>query len=887
MVVNGGLGMRCKILSLLSLVHLALLVVWADRVPLKSAVEKSALLSLRTSLGIKARDWPKLADPCSAWVGIDCWNGSVVGVNLYGLSRTKSGALNPRFDVESLVNLTRLEVFNSTGFALPDAIPEWFGERLGSLRVLDLRSSSVVGSIPESLGGLRELNALVLSDNLIDGGIPVALKNWSRLEVLDLSHNKLEGSVPLVFQFLLNIIRIDLSSNRLSGLLPDSLSGLSKLKYLNLSSNYFTADIPAQLGNISELVELDLGSNLFTGALPKSMAGLKRLQKMSTVNNDLEGPLSDEMFLELEELEYLDLSQNRFGGAFPSALWYLPKLTFFDASGNNFTGTLTGLSSNISAANAVFNLSNNLLYGGLASQLGKYSVFDFSGNYFAGNVPSDAMNHSILIKNCLQSVGSQRSFEDCRFFYAQRGLSFDSFGAFSPIQPPLPEPSPKSSMRLPYVLAGVFGGIGFIVIVVVVLLCIIKTYSKGHVNQRGSADIGPVPDDGKSNPSGFGESFTFDQLVQLTGNFSESNLIKHGHSGDLFRGVLDGIHVVIKKADLNTIKKESYLSELEFLSQVSHTRLIPFLGHCLEHDSNNFLVYKHMPNGDLSNALYKKTKMADGTLQSLDWITRSKIAIGAAEGLCYLHHECVPPFIHRDVQSTSILLDDKFEVRLGSLSQVHAQQNVTTRCWRSSCSSDQFRSGSPAGTCAYDVYCFGKVLLELVTGQVGMSNADEATIKQWLEQTLPHISIHDKEPMSKIMDSSLVLDDDLIDEVWSMAIVARTCLNAKPSKRPSMRHILQALENPLTLIRDVQFSSARLETSSSRKSWTAAFLGSWRQGSLDSTTLPRQTNRENHGGLKHSGRLITQWSSRYSHSSSRKRQAIEICPEPVDFEREA
>ena len=89
------------------------------------------------------------------------------------------------------------------------------------------------------------------------------------------------------------------------------------------------------------------------------------------------------------------------------------------------------------------------------------------------------------------------------------------------------------------------------------------------------------------------------------------------------------------------------MMELDVLNKVSHMRLVPLLGHCLEHDSEKLLVYKYMPNGDLYNSLYRVTNLEDDNLQSLDQITRLKIAIGAAEGLSYLHHECSPPLVHR------------------------------------------------------------------------------------------------------------------------------------------------------------------------------------------------------------------------------------------------
>ncbi|PWA95562.1 Concanavalin A-like lectin/glucanase, subgroup [Artemisia annua] len=127
------------------------------------------------------------------------------------------------------------------------------------------------------------------------------------------------------------------------------------------------------------------------------------------------------------------------------------------------------------------------------------------------------------------------------------------------------------------------------------------------------------------------------KMLQATTGFSDANLLKHGHSGDIFSGKLeDGISVVIKKIDMRSSRKDCYMTEVEFFSTCTHTRFVPFLGHCLEHEIEKLLVYKHMPNRDLSNSLYRSTSLEDDGLQSLDWITRLKIAIGAAEALAYL-----------------------------------------------------------------------------------------------------------------------------------------------------------------------------------------------------------------------------------------------------------
>ncbi|KAM7462741.1 hypothetical protein LguiA_030862 [Lonicera macranthoides] len=264
---------------------------------------------------------------------------------------------------------------------------------------------------------------------------------------------------------------------------------------------------------------------------------------------------------------------------------------------------------------------------------------------------------------------------------------------------------------------------------------------------------------GQITTSFLGEVFTYQQILQATGEFNNINLLKNGHSGDLFRGILEGgVPVVIKGIDLGSVKKELYMLELDAFNKVSHSRFVPLLGHCMENENEKFLIYKYMPNADLSSSLFRKTNFEDDTLSSLDWITRLKIAIGVAE--------------------------------------------VT-----------------PALTCAHDVYCFGKVLLELVTGELGISASTDGTRKEWLEQTIHCISISDKELVTKIVDPSLVIDEDLLEEVWAMAVLAKSCLNPKPSRRPLMKYILKALENPVMVVREEDISSttnsARLSINSS------------------------------------------------------------------------
>ncbi|CAA0827657.1 Probable LRR receptor-like serine/threonine-protein kinase [Striga hermonthica] len=843
-----------------------------------SGQDRSSLLELRSSLGLRAREWPIKSDPCASWVGIQCSGGRVTGISISGFRRTRRGSRNPQFSVDALRNLTLLSSFNASNFALPGSIPEWLGSELGALQVLDLRSCSVNGVIPATLGNLSGLVELYLSNNNLTGVIPSSIGQLTSLNVLDLSQNMLTGQTPAPFSVLRNLTVLDLSSNFLSGPIPPEIGTFSGLQFLNLSRNSFSSSIPTQLVSLSSLINLDLAFNSLSGPLPADFRALRNLRRLLIGSNFLTGQL-------------------------PDTLWSIPSLQFLDVSGNNFTGILPSnttpsprLTNDSSAS--VLNISRNSFYGSITPLITRFSSVDLSGNYFEGAIPIYARGPTqFLDRNCLRNLTTQRSLAECSSFYAERNLVFDNFG-----QPnaPLPPHRPgRRSRRSVVLLASVLGGIGLIgiLLLIIMLFIIVCKRRRARTSQRGVVTVGPVPAGSPPPPEGqildftsLGEKFAYEKILEFTGDFNEKNLLKKGHSGDLYRGVLEGGEpVVVKKFDLSSsVKKESYASELELFSKVSHPRLVPLVGHCLEKEDEKFLVYKYMPNVDLSSSLFRKVG-PDGSLQSLDWITRLKIAIGAAEGLSYLHHECNPPLVHRDVQASSILLDDKFEVRLGSLSEVCAQegdihQSRITKFLRLPQSSDQGSSGTPNATCAYDVYCFGKVLLELVTGKLG----PDSSTKDWLDSTLRHISIYDKDLVTDILDPTLMIDEDLLEEVWAMAIVARSCLNPKPNRRPLMRYILKALENPLKVVRDEQ-----QHTSSERRgSWNAALFGSWRHSSSDVAAQPaavaaatsaikvEESSSGKRSGM--SGSLNGGDNNNNGNSSSARKSSKDIFPEPLE-----
>ncbi|CAD6221393.1 unnamed protein product [Miscanthus lutarioriparius] len=653
-----------------------------------------------------------------------------------------------------------------------------------------------------------------------------------------------------------------------------SRTDLAALYSLRASLGLRARDWPLKADPCARWAGVDCAAGRVVGV---TVAGLRRT-RLATA---LPPRVALEGLRNLTALARFNASGNSLTGNIPAALLSVAGLRVLDLSRNNLTGALPNVSVSVSlgagdAANAslsVFNVSGNSLYGVAADAIGalrrRFQVVDVSSNYLDG-----AWNGSdtrvLATTNCFYGVPGQRSRADCEGFYRKQGVHLVDAPAPSsvPLPEPPPSPSPETNKKQRIsqnVLIGVLVAAGTLMALffIALLLCLVKRRSRGTTGGRGvelneegtrssrrrDSSVNPVmslppavspgADDGPKNAPAISGEFTYEQLVLATGGFGDGKLIKHGHSGDIYHGVLEnGSHVIVKKVGAKGVNRHA--SELDFYTKYSHERIVPLLAH-LSNDDEQFLAYKYMPKGDLTNALHKKpVDTADG-LPSLDWITRLKIATGVAEAMCFLHDECSPPLVHRDIQSSSVLLDDKYEVRLGSMSDICIQQsggsqNVFTRILRSSKSLDKHTSGPPA-TCSYDVLSFGKVLLELVTGNIGISGSNDAASEEWVSNTLNHINSGDRASIAGIIDPLLLVDEDHLEEVWAVAIIAKTCLSAKPSRRPTARYVLRALESPLRVVRQgsSRSSSARqqLRSSSSRSSWQSVFQGNHRVQSLD------------------------------------------------------
>ncbi|KAF3609153.1 hypothetical protein DY000_02048426 [Brassica cretica] len=231
-----------------------------------------------------------------------------------------------------------------------------------------------------------------------------------------------------------------------------------------------------------------------------------------------------------------------------------------------------------------------------------------------------------------------------------------------------------------------------------------------------------------------------------------------GGFGNVYRGNLgEGAMVAVKRLkDVNgTTGDSQFRTELEMISLAVHRNLLRLIGYC-KTSSERLLVYPYMPNGSVALKLKSKPE--------LDWTMRKKIAIGAARGLLYLHEQCDPKIIHRDVKAANILLDECFEAVVGDFGL----------------SSEKT-----------DVFGFGILLLDLITGlralEFGKTTSQKGAILEWVGK------LHEEMKVEELVDRELGKNYNKI-EVGEMMQVALLCTQYLPAHRHKMSEVVLMLE---------------------------------------------------------------------------------------------
>lgn len=289
--------------------------------------------------------------------------------------------------------------------------------------------------------------------------------------------------------------------------------------------------------------------------------------------------------------------------------------------------------------------------------------------------------------------------------------------------------------------------------------------------------------------------FTFKQLHSATGGFGKSNIIGHGAFGSVYRGVLqNGRKVAIKLMDsAGKQGEEEFKVEVELLSRLRSPYLLLLIGYCSE-GNHKLLVYEFMANGGLQEHLYP-INGSHNVSSSLDWDTRLCIALEAAKGLEYLHEHVSPPVIHRDFKSSNILLDRNFHAKvsdfgLAKLGSDKVGGHVSTRVLGTQGYVAPEYALTGHLTTKSDVYSYGIVLLELLTGRVPVDMKrppGEGVLVSW---ALPRLT--DREKVLEIMDPKLDGQYSMKD-VIQVAAIAAMCVQPEADYRPLMADVVQSL----------------------------------------------------------------------------------------------
>ncbi|XP_010033701.2 LOW QUALITY PROTEIN: proline-rich receptor-like protein kinase PERK15 [Eucalyptus grandis] len=370
----------------------------------------------------------------------------------------------------------------------------------------------------------------------------------------------------------------------------------------------------------------------------------------------------------------------------------------------------------------------------------------------------------------------------------------------SPTSPPLPSPTPLPAFPnggLPPWKLALIAGTGIGGLIVLIGVC---TFVIFHRRKRRRLELGSYPPHGpKGRALGLSQrTFTYEELKIATDGFSNLNLLGEGGFGYVHKGVLSsGKVVAIKQLKTGSRQGErEFQAEVEIISRIHHRHLVSLVGYCIS-GAHRILVYEFVPNSTLEFHLHGNDR------PTMAWPTRMKIALGSARGLAYLHEECNPKIIHRDIKAANILLESNFEAKVADFGLAKfasdTDTHVSTRVMGTFGYLAPEYASSGNLTEKSDVFSFGVVLLELITGRRPLDRTqpfDEDSMVDWARPLLTQ-ALEDGN-FDAIVDPKLN-KDYVNEEITRVIACAAACIRHSARHRPAMTQVVRALEGNFSL----------------------------------------------------------------------------------------
>ncbi|KAM0008097.1 putative protein kinase RLK-Pelle-LRR-V family [Helianthus debilis subsp. tardiflorus] len=562
---------------------------------------------------------------------------------------------------------------------------------------------------------------------------------------MDLSNNNIYGEIP--YGLPLNLTHLNLACNNLSQYIPYSLSSMRNLRHMNLSHNFLNGPVGNVFTGLLSLRDMDLSYNEFIGDLPSSFATLKGLSKLSVYlqHNEFTGSV-----IFLASLQLTDLfGGNMFDKGENTPPWDFP----FDSPPDqqNITAPPSSESS------AVKNYPLPEPTKPKKKKIGKLVIFVGSGTLLIAFLLLFVV---IWFCKCGRKLRIQESVKA-----SQHSLPLNGSATVLEVSPEVSVISSPSEIRhVPPVRTKVV-----------------------RVNRRRSFAK-------KSRMRIGAKLYAEGELELATNNFNRSNFLGEGSLGSVFRAEFpDGQVFAVKCISTITLsmhEEQQFLEVIWNTSRLRHPNIITLHGYCVE-PGKHMLVYEYARNLSLAHALHSEAYMP------LSWGLRLKIALGIARALNYLHSTCVPPLAHGNLKAANVLLDEDLTPRISDCC-LALLKPLTIKSAKPEVSEMEVGGMAPehsqpvSGNQKDDIYAFGVLLLELLTGKKpfdGLEPKEENSLVQWASSRL-----HDNESLDEMVEPALRRTIPL-KTLSKFAVLVSLCTQGDKGLRPTISEIMESLTN--------------------------------------------------------------------------------------------